>query len=188
MRKKLFYISYVLGVILLFFGASVVQGFETEQNQIYEKLKIYSFTPTDDSYLDEWQPEKIRGSGISMKTRNTGSAGYACDAILRFDISSIPPDTSIVYATLKLYYYKWWDNNPSGRLNKIYRVTSDWDEVTASWNNQPSYASTTTSTSSVPSYTGIWMEFDVLNDVLNFINGTYLNYGWRIKDENYGRG
>ena len=34
-------------------------------------------------------------------------------------------------------------------------------------------------------YPGVWLEFDVTEDVRNFIDGEYINYGWLISDVNY---
>ena len=57
--------------------------------------------------------------------------------------------------------------------------------MVATWNNQPSYATTSSAYSYVPSSPGTWMEWDVTSDVGDFVSGTYTNYGWKITDKTY---
>ncbi len=150
---------------------------------------VIIFHPTDDSWVRHYKPDVLAGSSITLAIENEygggGSSGWAADALIKFDISSIPPDAVIYYATLELYFYDWDMNNPAGRDINLYRATSDWEEETVTWNTQPSYASLPTTYSTVPSSTGVWMEWDVTSDVLDFISGSSVNYGWKITDENY---
>jgi parallel beta-helix repeat protein len=152
------------------------------------KADVYAFYPTDDTIIDKAHPETKLGALVDMWTRNTyGSGGtntWECDSLIKFDISSIPSDATIVSAELKIYYYFWMDSNPAGRPLNLYRITSDWNEETLTWNNQPSIASHPTTNAIVPSSYG-WMNWDVTDDVQSFIDGTNPNYGWEIKDETY---
>ena len=84
-----------------------------------------------------------------------------------------------------MYYYQYIHNDPSGRTLTLYRVASDWNEGTVTWNTRPTYASEVTSSAIVPSYPGVWMEWDVTNDVQDIFNGQETNYGWQIMDEMY---
>jgi len=182
-RKRL-----VFAVVLLFVGAGVVSGINSEVEKI-ENLSRNTliFIPTDDGTIRHYAPNEPAGSYHTNWVQNEygATSGWACDSLIKFDISSIPPDTEIESAVLYLYYYAWGMNNPAGRDINLYRITSDWVEETVTWNIQPSYASQPTTYATVPSSTGVWNEWDVTSDVQGFISGSSVNYGWKLTDENY---
>ena len=150
---------------------------------------IETFYPSDDSWVSHDKPNVPKGDSIDFLIRNEygfcGSPGWAVDSLVKFDISSIPKDVIINSATLNWFYYKYRDNNPAGRQLNVYRITSDWDENTVTWNTQPTYHSSPTTKSPVPSSVGSWMEWNVTSDVQDFVDKTFTNYGWKITDENY---
>lgn len=147
-----------------------------------------TFYPTDDTFINQPAgPNTPRGDLDHMIVENDyGADGpyWQIDVLVAFDVSSIPSDAIIVSAKLNLYYHMWYANNPSGRDLGLYRITSNWDEETATWNNQPSYASQPSTSSPVPSSTNTWMEWDVTEDVQGFVSGQETNYGWKVTDEN----
>ncbi len=148
--------------------------------------KTVTLYPTDDTKIDEFFASNNYGGSKSLEVRNGEGlfgGGWEIDSLLKFDLSSIPKNATIISAELKLYYYKWKDNNPAGRELNVYRIESDWNEESVTWNNKPSYASTKTSSAIIPSEEGAWMSWDVKKDVEKILNdGT--NYGWIIKDDN----
>jgi len=73
-----------------------------------------------------------------------GTPGWAFDSLVKFNISSIPKGAIINSAKISLFYYKYRDNNPEGRELNVYRVISVWDENTVTWNTQPAYHPTPT--------------------------------------------
>jgi hypothetical protein len=123
-----------------------------------------------------------------MAIRNEyGSGGYSgweSDGLIKFDISSISTGSIIQSATLNIFYFDWATSDPVGRSLKIYRITSSWNENTVAWSNQPSYASQSTSSSTIPSQKNVWMTWNVKDDVQSFVNGV-VNYEWKITDETY---
>ena len=188
----------LVGVILLFFGVSILpsitgnfeknikDGREIEVVNSY--LDTETFYPTDDTSIKEYMPNTNYGSSylvVRNKYGGGGNPGYEDDVLIKFDISEISADALITSATLKLYYYTWGQNNPSSRALTLYRIASDWDEDTVTWDTRPTYASEVTSSAIVPSYPGVWMEWNVTNDVQDFVNGQETNYGWQIMDEMY---
>lgn len=196
MRKKLLSKTLVIGVIILFVGASIVQGDTItslpkeenieEENTIQPTFTGNIFYPTDDSNIVQGYPDNTPGNNVYMTIVNEdggSGTGCACDALVKFDISSLPSDGILISAICRLYYYDWGDNNPAGRPLTCRRITSDWDEATVTWNTQPSYASIPTTSTPVPSSPGTWIEWDVKSDVEAFIDGTYDNFGWKISDE-----
>jgi len=104
---------------------------------------------------------------------------YSRRAFIKFDLSSIPSGSVIISATLKLYVSTL--NYPSDGQVELHRVTSDWSESGATWNNQPSYDSAITASKACSEISDdSWVEFDVTSDVQAWVNGTYDNYGWAI--------
>ena len=125
------------------------------------------------------------GSSTYMQVRNRygggGSATWEVDAMMKFDLSSIPWGTAVTRARLYLYYYYWWDNNPAGRTLNLHRFQGDWSEGTLNWCNLPAHASAVSASSSVPAAYG-WMSWDVTADVQAFVSGSTANYGWFLTD------
>ena len=181
---------------MLFVGVGVVSAINCNFESINLNNKIgklksdkKTFYPSDDSWVSHDESNVPKGDSVDFLIRNEygfgGSPGWAVDSLVKFDISSIPKGTIINSAKLKLFYYKYRDNNPGGRELNVYKVISDWDENTVTWDTQPIYHSIPTTSSSVPSSIGSWMEWDVTNDVQDFIDRTVTNYVWKITDENY---
>ncbi|UCF11744.1 MAG: DNRLRE domain-containing protein [Thermoplasmatales archaeon] len=195
MENKLLSKNLVIGLIILFVGASIVSGInnDVESVDVINKIGTLNigtdtFYPIDDTFIDKPDGTNLpRGDYEYMIIQNEYGAtpGWQIDSLITFDISSVPSDSIILSAELKLYYHQWYANNPAGRQLNLYKITSDWDEETATWNNQPSYASQPTTSSPVPSSTGTWMEWDVTEDIKDFVSGQETNYGWKVTDENY---
>jgi hypothetical protein len=198
MRKKLFCKSCILGVVLLFFGASVVSALNIN---VEPKIEIYDFNnpdpdlatfyPTDDAKIAQDDPNKNYDGEAGINIRNEfgggGGSGWCSDGLYRFDISSIPSGASIIRATFHLFYNKWTSTNPAGRMLNVYRITSDWNEDTVTWNTAPTYNPAASAFSPVPATVNLWMEWDVTSDIEEFVSGT-TNYGWRLRDDNYWGG
>ena len=189
--------TLVIAVFILFIGlvfTPIIMSSEStnvigidEVDSQSNSLIFFSdiFNPTGDVYIKHTVPDDTFDIAYLSVRNEYGAygAGYAWDGLIKFDVSSMPP-SDIYSATLYMYYWSFQDTNPAGRPITLYRVTSDWDETSVTWNTQPSYASQPTTSSKVPSSYG-WMSWDVTDDVINFINGNETNYGWKITDEKY---
>ena len=181
MEKKLM----LIGIILLLI---VPCSFPIISGDPGSEIKI--FYPTDDTYVKKEDPGGTRGDREYMVIRNEFGApwdpfkptGYQIDGLIKFDVSSVPLCATIVSATLNLYYYEYQHTDPNidGRNLKLYRVWSDWDEDTVTWNTRP-VNQVLTASADLPSLYN-WMSWDVTDDVQNFIDGTEPNYGWKIHD------
>jgi len=211
MKKNILVKTLAIGVIILFFGASAVSSIsgnnpiDSNKDQIesfensepmnvnkycpyleIETTDILTYIPIDDTYVVEIQPYYNVGSVPYVAVRNSGPGNdWEVNSLIRYDLSEIPSGTNIVSADLNLYYYTWDSNNPSGREYTMYRITSDWNEDTTTWNTRPDYHSEMTSSAYVPGITQTWMTWDVTDDAQDFINGVKENYGWQIMDEQY---
>ena len=55
--------------------------------------------------------------------------------LIKFSLPTIGTGSEVVYATLDLTSYPTNTQNPSEKVATIHRVTADWNETTANWNN-----------------------------------------------------
>ena len=140
--------------------------------------------PTDDAWVYQRLGSNNYGSDDGLFLCDEYSEWYEQHrnrrTYVRFDLSSISSGVTINVAKIRLYYFYYELNDPSGKQTDVHRVTESWDESTITWNNQPSYVSTATSSTNIPSSYG-WVEWDVTDDVQGMVDGTYDNYGWCIK-------
>lgn len=141
------------------------------------------FYPIADTWIGEYSPTVNHGSDGSLLVSDKYgyTADYEANALLKFNLSQIPSGTSIIVASLYLHYFNYYDTNPVNRIISSHRITSDWQENSATWDLKPSYQATETANAFVPSSFG-WMRWDVTLDVQDIINGISANYGWLIRD------
>jgi hypothetical protein len=147
-----------------------------------------TFLPTDDTYIANLDPSEVNGDLDILATRNRYDGYYniwECDILIRFDISSIPRSTTILSASLNLYYAEWGDSNPAGRPLTIYRIKWYWDERTVNFFKRPWIALVASDSQLVPNTVGVGMSWDVTDDVQWYVNHPLRNFGWEIKDNNY---
>lgn len=184
----------VFGTIMLLFGVSTISAFNmnVEPNNIFKDIKnpdpdFETFYPTDDAKIAQDDPNKNYDGDPGINIRNEygfGGSGWGSDGLFRFDISSIPSGATIIKATFYLFYNKWTSTNPVGRMLNVYRITSDWNEDTVTWNTAPTYNPVASAYSPVPAAVNTWIEWDVTGDIEEFVSGTS-NFGWRLRDDNY---
>jgi hypothetical protein len=149
-----------------------------------------TFYSSMDTMIVENGPNNNFGTNPTMEVRNSGTSrtGWEEDALVRFNLSSIPPGNPIEHATLLMFYSHFQDNDPASRIITLYQITSEWNENTVTWNTRPTTNPIATSTAMVPSSPGVWMQWDVTKDVQDFVSGNKTNYGWRLIDEQYWGG
>ncbi len=145
-----------------------------------EKEETKTFNPSKDAYITEFPSNVNDGGNDILEVLSGGMMDVY--TLIAFDLSSLS-GKDVQSATLRLYrhcepYIK--NELADGRTYEVYTVTEDWDEMTVTWNNQPSIDGIV-ATATVP-VCGNWMEWDVTKDVKDFVNGTKPNYGWLIKD------
>jgi len=95
---------------------------------------------------------------------------------MRFELSSIPPGSSVNSASLILCL-----TGALGSIHELRPVTSTWTESGVTWNNQPGTTGSSTTPLTVPGFGCI--SLNVKTDVQSWVNGT-ANLGWRIRDQN----
>ncbi|MBK7094857.1 MAG: DNRLRE domain-containing protein [Saprospiraceae bacterium] len=111
-------------------------------------------------------------------------------SVIDFDISSIPVTSTILSAYLQLY--AWDSNSGMGQHSTedgentcvLQRITSDWNEQTITWNNQP----TTTVTNQVEIPYSYYPTQNFILDVTKLIadkkNNPNQSFGFMIKLKN----
>ncbi len=147
-----------------------------------------SITPTTctlnaasaDSYVAQGSATTNFGTDTEMHvTSRSGSQNRR--TFVRFDISpcAIPANSLITAASLKLFL----SSAPSAnRTHDVHRVTASWTETGLTWNNQPTVASSATTSFATGTTDNVTLTADVASDVQAFVDGT-TNNGWRVKDQ-----
>jgi hypothetical protein len=133
-----------------------------------DTLTIY---PAMDTNLNANSPNYNCGS---FHTINVGSSNAPSDfhSILKFDFSTLPTGATITAATLSLYAYSIWVNDPVGRTYWAYELTqTGWVELEATWNSYKSgsgwataggdYTTGNGASTTVPANPG-WINWNVL--------------------------
>jgi hypothetical protein len=126
-----------------------------------------NFGNTEDmlvGYDDYYDPDQQIGRGL-----------------IKFDLSAIPPGTSINNAILQVYYMGYYDFLNHSRTITSYRISSGWTEMGVTWSNQPSFAESYGSVNILANSTWRYVNLDVTNLVRAWINGTYPNYGIMLR-------
>ena len=145
-----------------------------------------------DSAMYRGLPTMNYGSNTAMPIYPWNN--YEQRGIVSFDLSSIPSGAQVTSATLYLHES---DTTGLTRTIGVHRVTNSWTEGGVTWNSRDGtnnwgtaggdFISTATDEESI-SWSGAlkWDDWDVTSDVSGFVNGTYSNHGWVVKDENEG--
>ncbi|MGB2798565.1 MAG: DNRLRE domain-containing protein [Dehalococcoidia bacterium] len=110
------------------------------------------------------------------------SPGEDTRSYLQFDLSGIPDTAIVTSASLGLYH----DGSDAGAVIGpvgAYQVTSDWNDTTLTWNNQPISADTAedviTVTAPAPHS---FISWDIANLVQGWHDGSITNYGVMLRD------
>ncbi|MEE9279937.1 MAG: DNRLRE domain-containing protein [Myxococcota bacterium] len=82
---------------------------------------------TDDATINALEPDKNYGGEPKITVSNFGAE--VSHALLRFDISALPADATVVAATLRLYL-EAASESPPGAEVIVHRLTRDWVEGT----------------------------------------------------------
>lgn len=110
--------------------------------------------------------------------------------LLKFDLSSIPANSTIVSAELRMYSDTIPLNGDLVHANFgtdnsfiVQQVASDWDKATVNWSNQP--AGLTTNQVVVPSTDQSFLNMDInVKDIVSNMVSTQANYGFKLMLQN----
>jgi gliding motility-associated-like protein len=108
-----------------------------------------------DALLSNFLPDQNYGDHPDFLATawTSGGTPVVSRSLLYFDFSGIPTGTTVVSANLDLYHYFSPYNVGHSTLDgsnaaKLYRITTNWDEHTVTWNTAPAY--TTVNAVSLP--------------------------------------
>jgi hypothetical protein len=104
-----------------------------------------------------------------------GSTGRV-RSYLRFNLSSLPADSTITSATLRVYQVAGQDYPGVTRTITFYRATGSWNESSITWNNRPGYAEAVGSVHTTYNFAG-WRDVDLTDLVRAWVAGSQTNYG-----------
>ena len=131
--------------------------------------------PSDDTYIDAAKPSNVYGTVNRILVQ--ADAGATQRGLLQFDLSDIPAGAVITGADLYLY----GTNLSTSNVIFIYRVTSPWDETTATWQTWSApggdFDASVAYVSFIPSQTNCSAILDMLELVQQWVNGSQPNHG-----------
>lgn len=158
-------------------------------SQLYSQAQTLTLQPNGtagvDAYVTSNNPSTNYANvpDFAAWTWTFGGDVGTTRSLVKFDLSSIPQNSTITSAHLSLSYSYNTPNAGQAGANECYlsEVTSSWAENTVTWNNQPSITTNNqvyiaSSTSSSQSYLNI----DVSALVQDATNSPSTYYGWML--------
>jgi len=129
------------------------------------------FYPVADSYVNSDFTSTNYGGESTVLVQRTDVGDTVKYSYLRFDLSAIPSDATILSASLKLYLTQV----TATAGYQLSRATSPWQEYSLTWNNRP----TTSSAFDSPSHSGTvgWKTWNAIQPVSDWVTGAATNYG-----------
>ena len=142
-----------------------------------------TFTAQADTYISQINPAQNYGNASQMIVQRIQYfPARENQALLQFDVSSIPADSTIISATL---IAKIWFNRALASPQAPFAVLptanlDSWTEMGVTWDNRPGDASQGDPSSSVAG-NDFFTHWDVTNIVRAWNSGALLNHGFRLK-------
>jgi len=146
---------------------------------------VYGYLGTNDTYVTAWTPSGSFLNNANLLVKNDNN--YV--SLLRFDLGSIPPGSTINQAILRLYAY---NRDKSGTMDlQVYRVLRPWIDTETNWNRAsidnlwgvPGVNDTTTDRAADPtavqtvSSLNTWYELDITPLVADWVANPQTNHG-----------
>ncbi|MCJ7789090.1 MAG: DNRLRE domain-containing protein [Candidatus Atribacteria bacterium] len=131
-----------------------------------------------DSTVESINPTANYGTLTYCVVGNT-TATATTRTYIQFDLSTVPANAVVVDADLKLYH---GTNDSDNFTIGLYEVTSDWDEDTTDWDNQPTCSVDAEITSDIITAAITWESWDIDTLVQVWLDGSITNYGVVLKD------
>ena len=137
-----------------------------------------------DTYVSMYYANRNFGGRTWLSVGNAKFIGHFWlhRALLQFDVSSIPDDAVIMSAHLSMYQFE--DASDEEFNVSTHQITTPWDYITVTWNNQPHYNKTSESTRPVTPGVTHWISWDIKNLVQGWVSGSITNNGLVLKRTN----
>jgi hypothetical protein len=163
-------------------------------NQVFQQGRD-GYAGVTDTWINSYDPNL----NFNGETKLSVYGYEDIKTLVRFDLSSIPPGTTITSATLSLYNYAHANSANGGTLS-VYPVTKTWVESEATWNRRSTsstwtaagmqsgtdYATSPSTSITIDTATGVWRSFDVTAIVRGWLNGTIPNNGFVVRSPTNG--
>jgi|GEM_PF-5952382 len=101
------------------------------------RLITATLRPAADATVDRRLPTRVYGTADLLVV---DGGEYTAEALIRFDLNSIPPAAEIRSATLYLSVNPQWSLTDTAVTIEIAQVQEAWAEETVNWDNKPTYA------------------------------------------------
>jgi CubicO group peptidase (beta-lactamase class C family) len=135
-----------------------------------------TFEAVADAMVATARPAVNYGSGDTISVGYfSGDGASTYRGLARFDLSSLPAEAVIISADLSLYA----DAGTVSKQIQARRLTGDWAEITATWNNQPD-AEAPQASRIVGQEAGAY-SWDVRQTVQDWVSGEQANYGFLLR-------
>ncbi len=145
--------------------------------EIKKKLFIVTLNPVADAAVASEYPNSNFGDHYNLVVGNDVGSGGKASSYIRFNLSTIPSNARIEWATLKLYP---WDAKGSF-LTNLGSVYDSWSEMQVTWNTGVRiYSSGILQFTFRATDENKWKNISVRNLVKLWLDGNRPNYGFAI--------
>lgn len=132
---------------------------------------------TYDSFVSEKYPNTNYYLDTLLRTGYDSIYG-ARRTYIKFDIPSSIQAGTVSSAYLRMEKYV---TVAGSTTTTACRATSSWSSSSVTWNNKPGFSTVNAASASV--YSGMWWQMNVTGIVKQWVNGTYTNYGFVVKED-----
>lgn len=135
------------------------------------------FQPSQDASVYQYQPNNNYGSiGTLSLSSNLFNYNDIQRSLLQFDLTTMPPGTQIVQATLNVYMF----NQAGTDFDvEIHPILQPWNETGVTWNNQP--VCDTHAVASLPYQGYVWWHFNLTPLTQLWVDNPSINQGMMLK-------
>jgi len=159
----------------------------TEVDEGFNDLCQYVVTlyAVADSYVSSRNATTNYGGVSTIYTGEKDASNLSSDVrgFVKFDLSSIPSDATIVDAIFEIKTILHLDSVPFPATVSVYQTSGgDWGELTLTYNNMPTGSTQSTSKYWADCRNSIVLDFDLINFVTSWLGGAD-NYGLRIESD-----
>jgi hypothetical protein len=142
--------------------------------QAAPQAEYQCFYALADTYADSDLPDSNFGGDTTLHVLAADAGARLQQTYLRFGLSAIPSDSTILSASLKLYLTQ----DASTGAYQLWRATSPWQEYNLTWNNRPTLVGYYDN----PTHSGSpgWKTWNAVQPVSDWVSGAFANYGFVI--------
>lgn len=96
---------------------------------------VFNLQPTEDTWINSVAPDATNGADVELRMLGWFDIG-ARRPLLKFDLSSVPDDSTVLSAQLTLQQLRFGAGSWTGFPANVWRMPDDnWVEETATWGN-----------------------------------------------------